>query len=104
KYVVTIVNWSGKKIDPDNRLFIERNRISYLGLEGNNVRKFRHLLRITRQYETPVIFAYLTLANVVSAFLRLFNKKLRSVGGIRTEHLPLQKLFFERLAHNRLNT
>lgn len=103
KYVVTIVNWSGRKIDPDNRLFIEKNNISYLGLEGSFVKKFRYLLEITRQYETPVIFAYLTLANVVSAFLHLFNRNVRSVGGIRTEHLPFQKLFFERLAHNRLN-
>ena len=65
KYVVTIVNWSGRRIDPDNRLFIERNNISYLGLEGNFVKKFRHLLRITRQSEITVIIAYLTLANVV---------------------------------------
>lgn len=104
KYVVTIVNWSGRRIDPDNRLFIERNNISYLGLEGNFVKKFRHLLRITRQSEITVIIAYLTLANVVSAFLNLFNKNVRSVGGIRTEHLPFQKLLFERFAHNRLNT
>lgn len=104
KYEVTVINWSGRKIDPDNRIFIEKNSISYLGLEGSPLTKFRRLLNFTRQFKNPVIFAYLTLSNVISALLGLFNREVVTIGGIRTEHLPYQKLFFERLVHNRLNT
>lgn len=104
KYEVTVINWSGRKIDPDNRIFIEKNSISYLGLEGSPLAKFRRLLNFTRQFKNPVIFAYLTLSNVISALLGLFNREVVTIGGIRTEHLPYQKLFFERLVHNRLNT
>jgi glycosyltransferase involved in cell wall biosynthesis len=104
KYEVTLINWSGRKIDPENKAFVEKNSINYIGLEGSPLMKFRLLLNVTKQYESPLIFAYLTLANVVSAFLSLFNRDLRTVGGIRTEHLPFQKLLFERVVHNRLNT
>ncbi len=104
RFNVTLVNWSGRKIDPDNRAFIGKNFINYLGLEGNPLNKFISLLKITRQCKKPVILAYLTLANLVAGMLRLLNRKLIVAGGIRTEKLPLPKLVFERLAHNHLNS
>ena len=104
RFNVTLVNWSGRKIDPDNRAFIRKNFINYLGLEGNPLKKFISLLKVTRQCKKPVILAYLTLANFVAGMMRLLNRKLIVAGGIRTEKLPLLKLVFERFAHNHLNT
>ena len=103
-YDVTLVNWSKKKIDPDNRAFIRQFSIKYIGLEGNPLRKIRMLLTITRQHEKTVILSYLTLANIVAGILKLFNKKLVTCGGIRSEQLPPIKIIFERLVHNHLNS
>ncbi|MBE0675608.1 MAG: glycosyltransferase [Bacteroidales bacterium] len=103
-YNVTLANWCKERIDPDNRTFIENCSIQYVGLEGSPVNKIRRLNKIIRKSERPVIFSYLTLANFVTGILKLLNKKLVAVGGVRSEQLPFQKLIFERLVHNHLNS
>jgi glycosyltransferase involved in cell wall biosynthesis len=103
-YDVTLINWSGKKIDPDNKKFIDNNSIKYLGLQGGSIRKYRLLVKRIGKHQNTVIFAYLTLANVISGFLRLSKREIITIGGVRSEYLPPLKFFFERIIHNHLNT
>jgi glycosyltransferase involved in cell wall biosynthesis len=101
---VTLVNWSGLRIDPDNKAFIDYNSIRHIGLEGNAIRKFRILMKIAGNNSKTVILSYLTLSNIVAGILRLSLRNLITIGGIRTEQLPFPKLVFERYVHNHLNT
>jgi len=100
---VLLINWCGDIIDPRNSKFIKDNSISYVGLEGNTLRKFRKFLHLARNQNASVVLSYLTLANIISGLSKLFIKNLVSIGGIRTEKLPFYKFFFEKLAHNYLN-
>ncbi|MBE0677017.1 MAG: glycosyltransferase [Bacteroidales bacterium] len=104
EYNVTLVNWRKDRIDSDNRAFIENCPVQYVGLAGTPVKKIRSLLKITRKYERPVILSYLSLANLVAGILRVLNKDLITIGGIRSEQLPYQKLIFERVVHNHINS
>ena len=101
---VTLINWCKNKIDPQNRAFIDKYSIQYVGLEGNAINRFRKLLKITKQFQRPVILSYLTLANFVAGILTLLNRNLVTGGGIRSEQLPFQKMIFERFVHNHLNS
>ena len=103
-YRITLVNWSKNRIDPENLVFIEHYSIDYVGLGGNPFKKIRVLHGLTRRTNGPVILSYLTLANFVTGLLKLMNKRLITVGGIRTEQLPYMKMVSEKLVHNHLNT
>lgn len=100
---IILVNWCGNKIDPANRLFIEENSIEYVGLRGNPFLKFIHFLKIIREERISIVLAYLTLANFITGISKIFNRKLITVGGIRTEQFPFYKFIFERFVHNHLN-
>jgi len=100
---VVIVSWSKKKVDSRNLDFIRSNSLKYYGLHGNCLMKFVQFNRIIRKENTAVVLAYLTLANFVSGISRIFNKSIVTVGGIRTEKLPLVKFVAERIVHNHLN-
>ena len=100
---IILVSWCGDKIDPANRLFIEENSIEYVGLLGNPFLKFIHFLKIIREERISIVLSYLTLANFLTGLSKLFNRKLLTVGGIRTEQFPFYKFLFERFVHNHLN-
>jgi glycosyltransferase involved in cell wall biosynthesis len=103
KIEVIVVNWCGDIIDTRNLSFINENSIRYIGLQGNLIRKFRHFCKIAKQEKITTILSYLTLANFIAGICKLFNRKLLSIGGVRTEKLPLYKFLFEKLTHNYLN-
>jgi len=98
-----LVNWCGDKIDSTNLSFINEHAIQYIGLDGNPLKKFIRFNTILRSKGVSVVLSYLTLANFVAGICKLINKKLISIGGIRTEKFPFYKLFFEKLVHNYLN-
>ena len=100
---IILINWRGKKIDSANLSFIKNNSIKYYGLIGNPITKWIHFHKIIKSEEVTIILAYLTLANCIAGISKLLNRKLLTIGGIRTEKLPFYKFFFERIAHNILN-
>jgi glycosyltransferase involved in cell wall biosynthesis len=100
---VLLINWCGNIIDSRNSNFISDNSIRYIGLQGNSIIKFMQFLRIIKKERISVVLSYLILANFISGISKLFNGKLVSIGGIRTEKLPFYKFFFEKLTHNFLN-
>jgi glycosyltransferase involved in cell wall biosynthesis len=100
---IILVSWCGDKIDPANRNFIVGNSIEYVGLRGNPILKFIHFLKIIREERIAIVLSYLTLANFITGVSKLFNRKLITVGGIRTEQFPFYKFLFERFVHNHLN-
>lgn len=100
---IILISWRGDRIDTKNLDFIKASSINYLGLRGNPLRKFIDFYKIIKRENTYMILSYLTLANFVAGICKLFNRKLLSVGGIRTEKLPYYKFIFERLVHNHLN-
>lgn len=103
KINIIIINWRGDIIDARNLDFIQDNSIRHIGLQGNPVIKLKQLLKIIKQERISIILSYLTLANFIAGICKLFNRKLLSIGGIRTEKLPFYKFFFEKLTHNYLN-
>jgi glycosyltransferase involved in cell wall biosynthesis len=100
---VILVIWSGDKIDPANLSYIKKNSIEYVGLKGNPLSKFIHLLKLVRSEKISIVLSYLTLANFVSGILKVFQKDLITIGGIRTDKFPYYKFIFEKLVHNYLN-
>jgi glycosyltransferase involved in cell wall biosynthesis len=100
---IILVSWCGDKIDAANRLYIEENSIDYTGLTGNPIRKLFYLRKLIRKEGITIILSYLTLANFITGIIKLFNKKLTAVGGIRTEQFPFYKFIFEKFVHNHLN-
>jgi glycosyltransferase involved in cell wall biosynthesis len=100
---ITIVSWCGDQIDAANQAFIEGNSLEYIGLKGNPVVKFLNFNKIIKERKISIVLSYLTLANFIAGMTRLFNRKLITVGGIRTEQFPYYKFIFERFVHNHLN-
>jgi glycosyltransferase involved in cell wall biosynthesis len=100
---ITLISWCGDKVDETNLEYIKKNSIKYSGLYGNPVNKFIEFKKIINRENVSIILSYLTLANTVAGISKLFNGKLLSIGGIRTEKLPFYKFLFERLLHNRIN-
>lgn len=100
---IVIVVWNREKIDPAHLDFINDNSLKYFGLKGNPLRKFIRFNRILKKEKAFLILAYLTLANFLSGVVRIFNKHVYTVGGIRTEKLPWLKFIVEKFVHNKLN-
>ncbi|HQK70484.1 MAG TPA: glycosyltransferase [Bacteroidales bacterium] len=100
---VVIIVWDREKIDHAHLDFINNNSLKYFGLKGNPLRKFIRFNRILKKEDAFLILAYLTLANFLSGVIRIFNKHIYTVGGIRTEKLPFLKFIVEKFVHNKLN-
>ena len=100
---VVVVSWSRKKVDPRNHEFIIQNSLKYYGLHGGLLMRLIQFNQIIKKEKANVIIAYLTLANFVSGISRLFNRDIVTLGGIRTEKLPLYKFVVEKFVHNHLN-
>jgi glycosyltransferase involved in cell wall biosynthesis len=98
-----VVNWCGEYIDEAHNEFIKRNSIQYIGLKGNLISKFFAFRRILKAEKSDILLSYLTLANFITGLSKLTSSKLRTIGGIRTDNLPLHKFIFERFVHNHLN-
>jgi len=103
-YHIHLINWCGNKMDPDNMAIIKNSSIKYYGLNGNPLRKFIFLNRIVQQEKDFIIISYLTLANFIAGITGLMNRRVKVIGGIRTEKFPLCKYFVEKLVHNYLST
>ncbi|MDP4222309.1 MAG: glycosyltransferase [Bacteroidota bacterium] len=100
---VYLINWHGSKIDSANLNTIKASTYKYFPLKGTVLGKLNMFGKILRQEKINFVVSYLTLANFVSGFSRLFNKNLLSIGGIRNEKLPYYKFLIERFIHNHLN-
>lgn len=100
---IILVNWSGDKIDKSNSDYIQNNAIRYKGLYGNIIMKLFNFQRVIKNEKISLILAYLTLPNFVGAISKLFNRKIRTIGGIRTEKLPFYKFLSEKIVHNYFN-
>lgn len=100
---VVVISWSKRKVDPTNFGLINSSSLKYYGLSGDIFHKFFQFNRILREENTSVVLAYLTLANFVSGISKWLNRDIVTIGGIRTEKLPLIKLMAERFVHNHLN-
>jgi glycosyltransferase involved in cell wall biosynthesis len=98
-----LINWCGDQIDEANLNYINSSSLRYIGLEGSTLTKFRSFLKIVKSEEISIILSYLTLANFITGITKLFNRKIITIGGIRTDKLPFYKFFFERIVHNHLN-
>lgn len=98
-----LISWCGNKIDSYNLDFVKNNYIKYIGLAGNPIKKFIQLQRIIKNEGISIILCYLTKANLIAGISKQFNKKIKTIGGIRTEKLPYYKFLIERFLHNHLN-
>ena len=100
---VLLICWCGKKIDAANLDFINNNSIRYIGLTGNPAKKLSAFLKVIKDEKVSIVLSYLTKANVLAGIVKLFNRNLVTIGGIRTEKLPFYKFCIERMVHNHLN-
>lgn len=100
---VVVVSWSRRKVDTQNKKFITENSLKHYGLHGSRLMRFVQFNRILKKENAAVVFSYLTLANIVAGFSKVFNKDLVTFGGIRSEKFPVCKFLSERFVHNHLN-
>jgi len=100
---IALINWSGKKTDPEYSVYIKNNSIRYFALEGNLLKKFLVFIGILRDERASFILSYLTLPNFVSGLSKIFVKNITRIGGIRNEKLPYYKFIAERWVHNNFN-
>lgn len=70
--------------------FIKKENINYIQLSGNIISRFFQLNRYIKQNEIKVLFAYLSLDNLLASLLSLF-RKIKYVGGVRSSYLPFVK-------------
>jgi hypothetical protein len=83
---VVVVSWSRRKVDTQNKKFITENSLKHYGLHGSRLMRFVQFNRILKKENAAVVFSYLTLANIVAGFSKVFNKDLVTFGGIRSEN------------------
>lgn len=100
---VTIIIWNGNEMDTANLKYLEDQHIICIGLHGSLCKKLVDYRKYIIQHGITLIFSYLTLANSLSALVRLCRKEIITVGGIRSEKLPFIKFLVERYVHNRIN-
>lgn len=100
---VCLINLCYSKTDPEYLKFIKDNSIKYCPVRGSYLTKLVKVQRILRVENIQVLLSYLTFANFITGISRLINKKIKTVGGIRNEKLPVHKFMFERFIHNHLN-
>jgi len=100
---VCLINWYQGKADPENLKFIEDNSIKYYPLRGGLLKKLIRVSKILKEENIEFIVSYLTLANFVAGISKLFNGKVKTIGGIRNEKLPYYKFVLERFIHNHIN-
>ncbi len=100
---VSLINWNGNIIDSQYLKFIEENSFRYFPMKGVNLFKFFQFQRILKEEKVSVVLSFLTLPNFISGISRVFNKKVRVIGGIRNETLPFHKFCFEKWIHNYLH-
>lgn len=98
-----LINLCHRKIDPEYLRFIKENSIRYYSLSGGHFFKLCKVQRILKKEKTTLILSYLTFANFITGLSKLFNKKIKTIGGIRNELLPKGKFMIEKIIHNYLN-
>ncbi len=100
---VVVVSWSRTRVDTLNKKFLTDNSLKYYGLRGTRIMKFVQFNRILKREDAIIVLSYLTLANFVAGVSTLFHRNLITIGGIRSEKLPLCKFLSEKFVHNHLN-
>ena len=70
--------------------FIKREHINYIQLSGNIITRLFQLNRYIKQNEIKVLFAYLSLDNLLASLVSIF-RKIKYVGGVRSSYLPFVK-------------
>jgi glycosyltransferase involved in cell wall biosynthesis len=98
-----LINWHESKIDSGYLDYIHKNSIQYIGFSGNPISKMIYFLKLIKKERITHILSYLTFANFIVGISKIFYRNIFTVGGIRTEKLPLYKFVFERIVHNYLN-
>lgn len=101
---VTIIIWDGTEMDEANLKYLENQHIISVGLRGSLFRKLTDFRNYIIQHHITLILSYLTLANFLGAISSLLDHNLKTVGGIRSEKLPVLKFLVERYVHNNINT
>jgi glycosyltransferase involved in cell wall biosynthesis len=97
---VCIINWYGNKVDQGYLKFIQDYSFKYFPLTGSYFGKLKRFRKIIREENISIITSYLTLSNFVSGIIKIRNKGIICVGGIRNEKLPYHKFLIEIMVHN----
>lgn len=100
---ISLINLCFKKADPQYIKYIRDNSIRYFPLKGCYLIKLYRVQQLLRKEKVQLVLSYLTFANLVTGITRVFNKRIKTLGGIRNEKLPYHKFLIERFIHNRLN-
>jgi glycosyltransferase involved in cell wall biosynthesis len=100
---ILLINWTGDKVDSANSDYIQKHSLRCIGLTGNMVLRLVHFMKIIKNEKPSIILSYLTLPNIIAGLTKLLNRKIITIGGIRTEKLPFYKFLFEKIVHNHLN-
>lgn len=72
--------------------FIEREKINYIQLSGNIIFRIIQLNTYIKKNRIKVLFAFLTLDNVLASFVSVFQKIIY-IGGVRSSYLPIVKFY-----------
>ena len=100
---IILINLAGNQVDPGNLRYIEENSFRNFALKGLYLARILKLQKLLREEKISIIVSYLTLSNFASGIIKIFNRKMIIIGGIRNEKLPYFKFLFEKLMHNYLN-
>jgi glycosyltransferase involved in cell wall biosynthesis len=72
--------------------FIERENINYVQLSGNFIIRLFQLSDYIKKNRIKILFAYLTLDNLLASVVSVFQK-IKVVGGVRSSALPAVKFY-----------
>lgn len=81
---------------------LERNNIEIINLSGNLFKRVFLLNKQVRKHSINLIFSYLTKDNFLASIVKILNRKIKAIGGIRNSHLPKAKFIINRFLHNHL--
>lgn len=95
------VQETAKSPETNLQRIIETEKIEYIKLDGSFLYRIKKLNSIIKKEKIDLVFSYLTKDNTLLAATKLLNnRKLISVGGIRSSYMPQPKLLFNRFLHN----
>lgn len=79
--------------------FIKNENINYIQLNGSISSRLNQLQQHIQSKKINVLFAYLTIDNLLASLVKIFDKNLVVVGGIRNSKLPTHKFLITWILH-----
>lgn len=100
KYNCIIVTWYGEINEVRQTKYVRENNINVIPLKGGFLKKTIAFYRILRKNNIELVFSYLTINNILTAFIGKLAGIKYLIGGLRNSEMSKTKTQINKILHN----